>query len=52
MERVLGIDSGERVFAPQYPTRKGIRSAVVLTSLKDNIDRFEAQHMKKMLKIL
>ena len=23
MERVLGIDLGVRVFAPQYPTRKG-----------------------------
>ena len=34
MEQVLGIDSGVRVFA----FGSGIRSAVVLASLKDNID--------------
>ena len=40
MERVFGFDPGVRVFSPQYPTRKGrvLRSAVVLASLKDNID--------------
>ena len=34
------------------PKGLGIRSAVVLASLKDNIDWFEARHMKKILQIL
>ena len=48
MELSLGSDPGVRVFAPQYPTRKGMiihvrqLSDVVLANLKDNIDLFEA----------
>ena len=48
MERVLGIDQGVRVFAPQHPTQKGRVLGQLWYSLKDNIDWFEARHMIKM----
>ena len=48
MERALRSDPRVRVFAPQYPTRKGIgiRSAVVLANLKDNSDLKLSSHDK------
>ena len=34
------------------PKWQGIRSAVVIANLKDNIDQFEARHMLKMQKFM
>ena len=43
MEWLLGSDSEVRAFAPQYP---------ILARLKDNVDWFEARHIKKYLNFL
>ena len=54
MERVFGSNPGIRYLLVNTPLLKGygIRSAVVLANIKDNIGSFEAHHMLKLLKIL
>ena len=47
LEQVLGSDLVVRYL---ILNTSGIRSAVVLASLKDDIDRFEARHMMKKQK--
>ena len=49
LERVLWIDQGVRVFAPQSPTRKGrvLGQLWYLPVSKTIIDCFEARHMEK-----